>query len=84
MLARSLYSHAEMQGKNVSALHEMIFQKGQNWNDLPIVCRRGRVIRRELVEDRNHWCVDVGAPIFTQDRQYLRNFVPVISYEDAK
>lgn len=34
MLAQSLFSHKELQGKNHSELHEMCFSKGINWNDL--------------------------------------------------
>jgi len=34
MLAQSLYSQTELHRKNQAELHEMCFQKGQNWNDL--------------------------------------------------
>lgn len=34
MLAQSLYSHKQLQGKNQTDLHEMCFSKGINWNDL--------------------------------------------------
>lgn len=47
MMARSLYSHAELEGKNNSQLQEMIFQKGQNWNDLPSRYKCGRIILKE-------------------------------------
>lgn len=35
MLARSVYSHAEMQGKRRDEIHEMLHAKGINWADLP-------------------------------------------------
>lgn len=41
MLAQSLYSHKELQGKNSSQLQELCYQKGINWNDLPTVQKRG-------------------------------------------
>lgn len=44
MVARSLYSHKELEGKNNTQLQEMIFQKGENWNDLPSFYKRGRYI----------------------------------------
>jgi tRNA(His) 5'-end guanylyltransferase len=46
MLARSLYSHKELEGKNNSELHELIFKKGSNWNDLEDGKKRGRVVLR--------------------------------------
>ena len=92
MLARSLYSHKECHNKNTSELQEMTFQKGKNWNDLPIGQRRGRVVKRlgepyslklpngamavgrGLVES---WQVDAEPPIFTADRGYIEQHLPV-------
>jgi len=42
MLAQSLYSHKELQGKNGSDLQELCFAKGINWNDCPTFQKRGR------------------------------------------
>lgn len=54
MLAQSLYSHKELEFKNQSDLQEMIFQKGQNWNDLHWSKKRGSFIMKneqwEIVE----------------------------------
>lgn len=44
MLARTLYSHKELNGKANAALQELCFQKGINWNDCPIPQKRGRCI----------------------------------------
>ncbi len=41
MLAQSLYSHKELEGKKREEQHEMIFQKGHNWNDLEDCWKRG-------------------------------------------
>ena len=41
MLAQSMFSHKELHGKNQAALHEMCFQRGQNWNDLDPVWKNG-------------------------------------------
>lgn len=49
MAAQSFYSHAELQGKNSSELQEMIFQRGQNWNDYPAYFKRGTYIQRRKV-----------------------------------
>jgi len=50
MAARSFYSHAECHGKNSSELQEMVFQKGQNWNDYPRFFKRGTYVRRRTLE----------------------------------
>ena len=42
--AYSFYSDKECHGKNCSELQEMIFQKGQNWNDYPVRFKRGGFI----------------------------------------
>lgn len=55
MLARTLYSHRELDRKNTSELNEMCFAKGHNWNELPVHLRRGRCAIK--VEE-------LGQPIF--------------------
>lgn len=46
MSAQSMYSHKELQGKNSDQLQELIFQKGENWNDLDAGKKRGRLITK--------------------------------------
>lgn len=41
MAARSMYEHAELQGKNGSEMQEMMWRKGTNFNDLPASFKRG-------------------------------------------
>lgn len=83
MLARSLYSHKEIDGKDKAAMHDLIHAKGQNWNDLPTHLRRGRCVVKktaaEYVEnphfkgtvDRSRWVVDTEIPIFSQNPEYI-------------
>ena len=89
MLARSLYSHRECEDKNTSQLQELIFRKGINWNDCPVYQKRGRCIIKksamhqgtnpktgEVVSGmRSKWVVDNEIPIFSQDRNYINQFV---------
>jgi tRNA(His) guanylyltransferase len=85
MVAQSLYSHKELHGKNSSQLQEMIFRKGQNWDDYSIRNKRGHaIIRVATPEDRHKWIADTNTPIFTQDRDYLYNKIPVHGYEQSK
>jgi tRNA(His) guanylyltransferase len=87
-VAQSLYSHKQLHGKTSDEQQELIFQKGINWNDYAAKYKRGRVILKETYEKlpdandvksksslRTRW-VSVGAPIFTQERDFLRNLIP--------
>lgn len=50
MAARAVYSHNDCENKDTSALHEMLYQKGLNWNDYPSFFKRGTYVRRRQVE----------------------------------
>jgi tRNA(His) 5'-end guanylyltransferase len=41
MFALSHFSHRQLQGKNCADRHEMLFQKGVNWADLPHFYKNG-------------------------------------------
>ena len=77
MVAQSMYSHNELQGKNSSDLQELIHAKGFNWNDYPIPCKRGTCVVRipQLVDGivRNKWTIDLDIPTFTKKRDYIEN-----------
>lgn len=88
-LAQSLYSHSELNNKNQSDMQEMCFQKGVNWNDLPLKQKNGRLIVRQgvtMISDegirgiqpveytRNKW-VSLGAPTFTKDTTLFDEFI---------
>ena len=84
MVAQSLYSHKELQGKSCNEMQEMIFQKGTNWNDFSIPEKRGSFIRRHEEttgrEDgsiivRRPWYIDDEMPILTEDRNYIEELV---------
>jgi len=44
MVARSYYSHKELMNKTTPELHEMIYAEGDNWDNYPIGCKRGRLV----------------------------------------
>lgn len=89
MLARSLYSHKECVDKNNAELQEMCFQKGINWNNCPTPQKRGRCIVKvkafktgknpktgeEFTAERSEWVVDNTIPIFSDDREYIDQYV---------
>lgn len=98
MLARTLYSHKQLENKNNSELQELIFQKGINWNDCPVSQKRGRCIVKQVVvkegfnpktgealpTQRSEWVVDNKIPIFSQDRNYIEQYVYPNRERDGK
>jgi len=54
-------------------LHE---EKGINWNDYPVPCKRGTCV---VKDDEGKWMIDCNIPIFTQDRDYINKR---ITFED--
>ncbi|CAM6004831.1 unnamed protein product [Sphagnum balticum] len=55
MAARAVYSHKELDGKGVSQLHEMLHQKGINWNNYTSGEKRGRVILKRTIQLANEF-----------------------------
>lgn len=95
MAAQSMFSTKELHKKNGSEMQEMMWQKGQNWNDYPVGFRRGRAIVKETFEHkglnrktgleestlRNRW-VAVDPPIFTQEPLFITSRVMPLTLED--
>lgn len=79
MVARTLYSHKELNGKTCNQMQEMMYQKGMNFNDLPVNWRRGRCIVKESYDhsgtQRSKWVIDNNIPIFSQDVNYINKYV---------
>lgn len=74
MVARSLASHKECEGKGFNELNELIFTKGKNYNDYPTDCKRGAFVYRK--DDK--WFIDIEPPILTQDKFYFFDKIPYI------
>lgn len=47
MYASEFYSHRELHGKNKSDKHEMLYQKGKNWNELSNTLKNGTFIFKD-------------------------------------
>ena len=79
MVAQSLYSHKELHCKGTNAMQEMIWQKGQNWNDLASRYKRGRCAYRSEADasGRRAWKIDDDIPVFTQDRAFVEKHLAV-------
>lgn len=70
MAGREHFSHKELQNKNGNEIQELLFsQKQINFNDYPIVRKRGfSIVNKE---------VNLDIPIFSQDRKFVEDHVYV-------
>lgn len=84
------FSHKQLNGKSCDMIQDMLFiEKGINWNDFPIDCKRGSCCYKREVEkvitipktgeerivNRSEWFIDKYIPIFTQDRDYVEKWL---------
>lgn len=74
MLARDHFSHKALRNKKSQDIHDMLHEKEINWNDLPVWCKRGRVV--EYDQKLGDYKVDDNIPVFTQDKDYLGKRIP--------
>jgi tRNA(His) 5'-end guanylyltransferase len=78
MLARSEFSHKELNGKNSSQIQDMLLSKrGINWNDTPTHFKRGSCVVSQYEGERQVFDFDYDIPIFTQDRDYIDKYLKV-------
>ena len=85
------FSYKELHRKSCNQIQDMLMtEKGINWNDYPIDCKRGvccykigteRVMSNPQNPDelipvtRKIWKIDREPPIFTQDRDYIERWL---------
>ena len=75
MLAQSLYSHKELQGLSRKDLQNKMFtEKGVNWNELPVPCKRGTACKKN---EEGKWYIDYEMPILTENRAYVEDLIYV-------
>jgi tRNA(His) 5'-end guanylyltransferase len=74
MLGQANFSHKELQNKTCNMIQDMLFtEKGINWNDLPVVKKRGSACIKDA---EGHWFVDENMPILkTTDEVDYRHYV---------
>lgn len=76
MLARSLFSHKECHGKNVTQMKEMCAAAGSPWEALTPTIRKGRCVKKNYVEGvRMGWHVDTDIPMFGENRAYVEGLL---------
>lgn len=71
-IARKFFSHKELLGKNGSEIQDMLWREHNvNWNDYETWMKRGSCV----CNNSEGWVSDDNIPIFTQDREYIEQFV---------
>lgn len=90
MLGQCNFSHKELHGKSCNDVQDMLMtQKSINFNDMPVEFKRGVCCYKTTKEDvsidvktkeavpcvRSEWVLDMNIPIFTQDRNYVEQYV---------
>lgn len=80
MVAQSMFSHKELQGKSCDELQEMLFQYHNiNWNNLPTHLKRGSCcIRMPDANNPTHnpWMIDKHIPKFVnENRIYIERLI---------
>lgn len=88
MAAHALLGHSATMNKSSDEKQEMLFkEKGVNWSDYKVKYKRGVVVKKQTIWvdgqngepiQRSKWLPDYDIPIFTQEREYLYNLIPVI------
>ncbi len=77
MLAQSLYSQKELNGKSQNQQQEMCFQKGFNWNEISDRAKRGMTYRLEKSVDENQHSKWIFEPFdFLKERSKLTSVIP--------
>jgi tRNA(His) 5'-end guanylyltransferase len=80
MVGQANFSHAELQDKTCNMIQDMLHeQRGINWNDYPVMCKRGTAIIKKTTENgRTEWFIDTEMPILkSEDRAYVDSLVYV-------
>ena len=74
MVGQANFSHKQLQNKSCNMIQDMLFtEKGINWNDLPIVKKRGSAC---IKDSEGHWFIDENMPILkTTDEVDYRCYV---------
>ncbi len=74
--AQSVFSHRQLENKNVNELQAMLLESGINWNDYPVGCKRGRFINKYEENGKYFWGT-IDPPIFTQEKEFLTSRIPI-------
>lgn len=75
LVGQTHFSHKQLQGKSCAQIKEMLLnEKGINWDDFPVLVKRGSCAIRE--EDSGQWVTDFDIPVFVgEGREYVEKLI---------
>lgn len=75
-LGQAHFSHKQMHGlSNNKVQDKLMTEKNINWNDVATMFKRGTCVVRDKSEERSKVVVDYEIPIFSQDRNYIEQYI---------
>lgn len=85
MVGQAYFSQKELHKQSCDKIQDMLFKKhGINWNDFPVMCKRGtscRKIKQKMniagtIEEIAYWEIDYDIPILKgENRNYIEDIV---------
>lgn len=85
MVGQAYFSQKELHKKSCDKIQDMLFKEhGINWNDLPIMCKRGTACRKieqkmniaGTIEVISYWEIDYDMPILKgENRNYIEDII---------
>lgn len=70
-LGQANFTYDELHGKSNTDVLDMLIEKGINWNQVMTHFKRGACIYKDDLGVK----VDLGIPIFTEDRNFIERFI---------
>jgi len=74
MLANVFYSAKQLHKKGKAEIHEMLYEIGENWADLPSIWKNGTWIGKAEALGRSFWQA-YHEPIFTENREIIESLL---------
>jgi tRNA(His) guanylyltransferase len=73
-VGQSQFSPKQLHGLCTDEVQELLFkEKGINWNDLPVINKRGACVLKGI----DGWYVEKNIPVFSQDREFINHHVNI-------
>ena len=86
MVGHANFSQDRLNGKSCNEIQDMLHEeKGINWNDFPIDCKRGSACYKVTINDRSAWLIDGNMPILktTPECDYRQYVEQWINFEES-
>jgi tRNA(His) guanylyltransferase len=77
MAAQAVFSHKQLHGKSCADLHEMLHEKGINWDKYSVREKRGGFIE---TQPGGRWGAS-EIPIIAKKQSYILNMLPPLGYD---